>query len=123
MPLELQKIIKNLPPVKTWGVFKKLGKRNAREFLFSKNIPVHIQYQLFNLALQTEDHVTYRTLKNFTDKRYLNGLKDFQSFDFPIMILAPSKDVIFPQQMIEAIELLLEGKIVYIEDRNHLVPF
>lgn len=123
---DIQELIKKLPPTRTWGPLKKVGKNKLKQAIVTKELdePV-IQERIFATLMSADNKVVLETLKNlkadYTDGL---GIKKIEKLPFEkILLIIGEKDLIIPLSSIEHLKNSNSFKIQIIENGNHFIAF
>jgi hypothetical protein len=123
---EIQEIIKKLPHPRTWGPFKKAGRKKIKKMLFTEEVEEEIKESLLTKLYESDNRVIMETIKNLEGKEYVQGLnqKQIEKLAFEkILILTGGKDILLPITNVKYLEQIKNTTIKVIEDGNHLIAF
>ena len=122
---DLQEMIKKIPPPRTWGPLKKVGRGKIKSFVLTKDVITEEQDILINKLLSADNRVVNETAKNLKSD-YINGLneKQMQSLPFEkILLVSGERDVFIPIKNLKPFESNKNATIKVIEGGNHFIAF
>lgn len=120
----LQNMIKKIPPPRTWGPLKKVGKNKLKEIILTKGIDPEIQEKIVSSLLSTDNKVLFETLKNL--RQNFEGLKEKDLIELPfekILIVSGDRDIFIPLKNLKKFEESKIATIKIIEGGNHFIAF
>lgn len=123
---DIQNLIKKMPPPKLWGPLKRFGRGKIKDYILTKEIETESQDEIISKLISSNNKVIFETVKNLSEKEYVEGLSEEQLKLFPFektLVIMGEKDLFVSFENINHLKNVKKVTIRVIEKGNHFIAF